>query len=461
MKRTLTAILRAAALGLLLAAITPGCSSLLDVDGYQKSSIELCDLLESCFAQGYQGCRGHVDDGLDAASSADRSEWLSAFVDNECTRQCSSARKCLDRLPVCNDTNEPCNNDEDCCQFLGGLSACKNTKTCCRPKGVACSGHADCCDDELCISGTCGGTQCKVIDAFCKSNGECCSKRCDPNTNQCVEGCLPDGFSCSPAGTDNADCCSNFCSPEGYCGKHECGRVGEGCDAGTPCCTDPVPLSCVPTSDPNKGVCNTEQCLPVDAPCLGGDCCAKGDDTDLYCASSGTCALCRKQGETCEPGKGCCGTLVCNPVDSTCTQCLQEGQPCDAAGQCCQGSVCDQVAHACKACSTSSCKTSADCCGGVQCIGGACQTQCQALDCTHTPCQSGGPLQQGACGADANVDSCINIICNTGIDPKTQAKVTTPDPYCCCQGWDALCAKTAAELAVKQGVSHCKLGCGL
>ena len=360
-----------------------GCSGLLGVDDYEKSSDALCGLLDRCYSDPLEGCRSHVDVSLDQADAGARALWLAQFSDLACLNQCSNARRCLDLSPLCQGNAEDCIQKEDCCGFVKGKADCKDGK-CCGSKGVKCDTNDDCCDQD-CAKGYCGGVACLELEAPCTNNSECCSGVCNDQFI-CAEICADDGFPCGADG----DCCNKYCD-NGICMGQGCTPLGAACDNIQPCCSDgSLDVQCLPSG--TKSYCTPTSCLTLDVPCAPGSQIA------------------------------CCDGLVCDPTRHTCgIQCGNAGSQCDKDGQCCSKTckpdgTCD--------CHDGACTTDDECCSG-KCIGFACAPSCKPVDTGHDACSVGGPL-------DVNNDPCAAAVCAS-------------DEFCCCLGWDELCVASALK----------------
>lgn len=388
------------ALGTLLGS----CSSLLGVDDYKSSSDDLCELLVACYD--FPACNQHVGGSLDAASATDRTAWLVAFSDEGCLLKCTSARKCLNIEPVCEDGGEGCSIPEQCCGFLTGQASCDQVN-CCRPQGVPCKiaeggpEQGDCCTGLTCSreTGTCGGTICRGVNQFCQNDFDCCTKAC--RDFKCAENlCAKAGEACEEPATP---CCDGQCGPNKRCG---CANENEACELDSDCCNgpgSPISLQCV--ADENGKFCRQDTCTPDEQPCqLDGDCCSLHCDTQQFLCGQ----PCQAVGADCQSDETCC-----------------TGQ-CGADGKC--------------ACSTEFCTQSSDCCevtpglNDGKCYGGVCHPACLPQSCDHGVCGTGGPL-------DPNDPSCSPATATDCVK-----KVCAGDPFCCCNGWDQYCAEDAVAL---------------
>jgi hypothetical protein len=336
-----------------------GCAGMLGVDDSSDVSVAFCDLLGRCYEGRPEGeCAERVGSALDDTDAARRSAWLRAFADSACLETCTSARVCLDRVPVCADG--ACALREDCCGFVTGRTDCDTAAgTCCRRKGNGCTSDDDCCPDaggcsEL--TGTCGGVICRPPEQPCLNDFECCTNRCDDGVCAATI-CVDDGFECD----EDEDCCNGSCPSEtGLCGISGCGDNGVACGEETPCCDG---LICF------LGVCSVGECYPENGDCV----------SDSQCCSN-----------FCDPLYYLCGVA-----------CKADGEACQLDPECCGGSCADGVCN--KACSTGTCVEDADCCSGT-CLGNVCKAACAPATCDHSACAVGGPLD-GAC------DGCAAQVC--------------------------------------------------
>lgn len=340
-----------------------GCAGVLGVDDTDDVSVAFCELLGRCYEGRPEAvCEERVGAALDGTDSAQRSAWLQAFADSACLETCTSARSCLDRVPVC--VADGCEQREDCCGFITGRTDCNvDERSCCRRKGNACRDDADCCPDAGGCSettGTCGGVVCKPPQDPCLNDYECCTGRCEDGACAATI-CADDGFECA----EDADCCNKSCPQETrLCGVTGCVDVGAACDENVPCCGE---LLCF------NGVCSESECYPENFDCVSDtQCCSGYCDQAFY-----LCGLpCKVDGEGCGSDPECCGDSC---VDGTCET----------------------------SCSDGACVEDSDCCSG-SCLGGVCLASCNQASCEHSACTVGSAL-------DGMCSPCIADVCS--VDP--------------------------------------------
>jgi hypothetical protein len=389
------------------------CSSLIGAEEYEDSGEAICEMMSYCYSEQDPSCARRVQQRLELSPRAIRSKWLSQLTDASCLQNCVAARKCLDLEPVCRKKAEECTRREHCCDFLNGTVACDGN--CCGARGASCTDDSDCCEGTGgCVQpfGTCGGVICRQLEAKCLNDFDCCSNNCGPD-GRCAEICSE--IHC----TQNADCCVGSCD-SGRCTK--CKPEGAVCQPGgtneQACCASPEsPLTCVETPDGLSRCGSQAGCMPPGAECVSSDrCCDEAPCVNGLCSKA-----CGLPGAACAEGEQpCCNSECTNGVCAK--TCADEGAGCASSLDCCSG-VCD--AGTC-ACSDDWCNSDDNCCNGV-CIGGACKPPCAPIDCQHSVCKLGAPMD-ASCGKD-----CIDQIC-------------LQDEYCCCGAWDALCVKLAFEL---------------
>lgn len=372
-------------------------------DDYKDSVEALCSIVDRCSDQG--GCQDRVQGKLDAATPEPWTQWLSDLGSHQCLEGCGNARRCLDTLPLCGDSQ--CARKEDCCGFISGRVDCDlGSGQCCKPAGVKCTSNDECCPGSgpcSLASGTCGGVVCKDTDQLCANSFECCSNVC--RDGKCSdEICGEKGFECAT----NDECCSGFCDAAtgtGRCAEPVCGIAGFTCAAASDCCSG---LFCAKIKGEVTGVCSTcESALPN-----GVDCGANADCCSGYCNES---------------------FFQCGD------KCAKQDEACAVNTDCCDG-VC--VMGVCQAKCPSTCVVNEDCCS-QKCVNSQCLPDCanKGSDvCTHNTCTIGAPL---------------NTICTTctasqgcTVSPECVKNVCDADPYCCCTSWDSLCVLEAHKDAL-------------
>jgi hypothetical protein len=381
----------AAALVTVLAA---SCVSVLGAGDYAGAATSLCDLLAQCYGgAAYPDCAERVASGLDGSDAELRAQFLGAFSDKDCLRNCSSARACLDLPPVCEDGGSACTQLEDCCGFTANASAC-GQGACCLPDGQACGPTSPCCSACNAVTGTCGAiAPCADVGASCERNSDCCSFNCSDNV--CALTCRREGENCDQPG----ECCTDRCV-DGFCA---CRDLDEACEFFEQCCTG--------YCNPDLGRCDVPTCGVLFEPCDNG-CCEPLACPFGYC--------CYPDGAECSTDPSLCCGQGCQ--DGLCCSLL--GQLCDDGSECCvgscNGSYCD--------CSPDGgpCAEDEDCCG-QSCKGDTCG--CNAPTC-HDGCVKHpsplSPANDCAGQAGAVTPACIEEVCSIA-------------PYCCCREWDAQC----------------------
>lgn len=391
---------------MLLALVTLGCSSMLDVEDYQSSPERLCELTSRCGGTGKNECTLEVDAALQSADVATRANWLAAFIDRRCGEGCTDARRCQDLLPLCHATGGKCERTEDCCGFLKGQGDCAPGLGCCLPKGVRCEFDEQCCDGQLCVAGagaepTCGGFECLGALQDCTEGPQCCTGIC--TGGKCAEEvCRGVGLECTAE-----ECCLGLTCLDGTCREPACLDPKATCnpdEEGTCCEGECIEL----TANPALGV-----CVEAGATCLAleYDCDPVNDGAALECCPGTRCS-----GETLK-----C-TALCAGVEAYCAR----------RSDCCTGTLCDEVTNRCAPCTNGYCENDSDCCSstcvkGSNATEGTCGPQCVApSSCTADPC-SVSTLPLDVSCPQAN---CVSDVC-------------TKDPYCCCTAWDAICVQHA------------------
>lgn len=394
------------------------CVGLFELDGYAGVAPELCDLLRTCYGDDfYADCLARVSARLRDADEATRAAYLQSFADDRCLETCTSARRCLDAAPLCDAHGGTCGQDEHCCGFLVGQTAC-GTQGCCASDGVACSVDGDCCESR-CEAGICGGVACLEPGESCDEDFECCTEIC--LRGQCsLNTCLPDGSEC----IESAECCNGFCDGN-ICREPECKPEGRPCASPDECCGG----NCIPSDDSELGgVCSFGECLPSNAACEvrpeAFPCCAGSCDPDF-----GRCTEdCARVGEACLDVP-CCGGSECSD-DGSCS-CLLDGVPCTDSKECCSG-VCS-ANFVCEG--TTACQPGGTMCGGTDtCCSKRCLNQicCFSPQC-HDPCVVGPPLSLN-CVANGDPMSCVAQVCGQ-------------EPSCCCNTWEKKCVDLYASCA--------------
>jgi hypothetical protein len=392
-----------------LSITSASCVGVIDLNDYGGAANELCELLEQCFGtDAYGGCREHVNQGLDNADADQRGNWLQGSGD-DCLRDCTSAKACLDSVPVCHAPSAGCGQLEHCCGFTVSDVSCQEGR-CCMGDGEFCTDDAECCTSCDTTTNTCGGAApCANVGQPCSEDGACCSNNCLDDV--CVEKCRAPNESC----TDPGQCCSEICTG-GVC---RCGSTGDSCAFPEQCCNGQC--------NPQTGQCEDTVCGVVGEPCVVG-CCSW-----LSCNNmSDQCCTNNLQG--CGSDEECCGGRCLNQAC-----CADFGTPCNDSGECCRGACSSNGACVCVP-EGGSCDIDNDCCAGRICRDNLCVEDCAVAGC-HSACEIGPPLstQDGTSCNDSNANpECISDICSIA-------------PDCCCKAWDALCVAHYNNLTKSSG----------
>jgi hypothetical protein len=440
MGASLRAILRTLLGAAVIAAASvtaASCVGLHQLDGYNNAISQLCAKLTECFDDSYYpACAPNSETRLGAAGAAERANWLTQYADSNCLENCTNARSCIDRSPVCAMQGSGCGQKEECCGFTKGKGDCTGS-SCCTPDGVACGDSSQCCQSD-CIDGLCGGFACLESGAACSAGEECCTLICEPSTGTCADQtCFPPDSQCS----DNFQCCTGFCSGagadiSGVCAEPICAPVGDDCQTAEDCCQD----YCVLIPRTGQSVCSDAPCVPNGILCNKADECCSGfcNPDDGRCGLADDCLPVGSVG--CEDTR-CCVPLKCagttNNGDPSC--CSPEAAKCDNNSDCCSGDCTIDFTCSCDGgqpgdgCSTSSPDA---CCSGACGTDGVC---CEVPGCTHDVCIPGPPLDPtcacSSCPVDPNAPPCIAAICATPGFEK-----------CCCHGWDQSCVDQVQQI---------------
>jgi len=172
-----------------------------------------------------------------------------------------------------------------------------------------------------------------------------------------------------------------------------------------------------------SGTCDHDVCTegtPLDPEC--GACAAAVCAVDDFCCSNMWDGVCVNAVEdecagSCDGGGGGCDHGQC-----------EEGEPLDPTCGVCVSAICSADPFCCQTAWDATCVNAvADECGG-DCGGG---------ECSHSPCQQGGPLPD-------DCSPCASDVCNA-------------DDFCCSTDWDGLCVDQAIDLCaecVEGGCAH-------
>jgi hypothetical protein len=228
-----------------------------------------------------------------------------------------------------------CENSLDCC----GLMQCNDGMCSCSREGSFCLDSSECCDGFVCDFFQCrmetAETMCKEGREACTSGSECCSGLACSETR--TEPTAPPVRQCCSGGgtscTTHEDCCGQMNCEDGEC---QCVTETGLCDRDIECCNGeggPM-LACITGSCEVAEGCQreTQTCDPL----VLGSCCAQlRCDTSRRESASRCCA---DQGNRCRSSSECCGGMQC--MNEEC-QCIAQGQTCDGmATICCEGLSC-------------------------------------------------------------------------------------------------------------------------
>jgi hypothetical protein len=357
-----------------------------------------------------------------------------------CSQTCGANGTCTPLSTTCSTIGNACSSSAACCSDLCSGGTCQASSFCVQPDD-ACAADGDCCTGTCTIPGghtigTCaasapsGPANCGLVDGqLCggtgfdggavfidsglpKCGGPCCSRACAPWGPTGVLVCQP-ASGCKPVGDiclADSDCCGSTGLPGGSSKPVTCDMGGGG-----PVGICRLPMGCKPNGDVCKlatmscnsscdccaGNCETEDTCKQDnvgvPRCTGAQCVGAGSS----CASSADCC----NGAPCVPNPGgmppfVCYAQSCVPVCGACTN----------NGDCCPGTACDvpqgSTHGTCGPCGGTSgdggttgdgglvvgdggyadagcalygqvCTVSSDCCYGVTCNSGHCDTPAQ------------------------------------------------------------------------------------
>lgn len=386
---------RAAALVLGACLTLAGAASCRDV--VSGSSLDatqaLCSTLQDCYGQERYSC-SELDLAVTNANDDDVSSFLTTFVAEDCSAQCSTALNCLDNAVFCVSGAEVCASTENCCDWSRGLTSCKGG-SCCKNDGVRCDDSSDCCENN-CIGGFCGGYECFENDRPCAFDAECC-------TSNCTE--------------------------EGRCDTSSCTQLGQPCISQSECCQleDPdengdLPIAiCVAKDGASQSTCELvteEECALAQQPCAleptpGSTPCCDGlecrpslDSQFAFCVEPGGC---NPNGFDCAVDADCCApSAVCvlGPNVSICVDNLD----CEKAGN--------------------SCIDNGECCSGECSASGFCQ-QGSGVVCENVERSCHSPLQTGPVITEDETCSYLPDECLSA--------VLEADVFCRCNSWDTTC----------------------
>ena len=383
---------------------------------------------ECCSNNCYQGSCQPPPCTADYASCSSNAQCCGG----QCGSTDAGASTCVPLSTTCSTLGNPCNpadggNVTCCSHFCGPLGFCAQPSYC-GQTGDVCASAADCCGGictkptttslyGLCAQPPSGGAQCSQVD------GVVCA-----STNPVADGGIV--YTDSGIPQCGGDCCSRSCAPYGptsvlICQPASgCHPVGDLCYKDDDCCggqgggkKDAGVTVCLNATDGGPGVCsNPTGCKP------NGDICRlqtnQCNATDVCCSGN------VQQFDTCHqdnlgvPRCSYAGDAGCIPVDA--------GTQCSSSADCCNLNPCvsdGDGGFTCypQACvpTTGPCTTDSDCCVGGHCYipGGKTTGTCQPLSDGGTP-DSGPPcaLYGQLCTVDdAGVSNCCNgVPCTNG-----------------------------------------------
>jgi hypothetical protein len=355
-----------------------------------------------------------------------------------CSQTCGTGGTCTPLNTTCSTIGNACSSGASCCSGLCSGGTCQESSFCAQA-GDACAANGDCCTGSCTIAagqtiGTCaasapsGPANCGMVDGqLCGGSGadggavyldsglptcggSCCSRACAPWGPTGVLVCQP-ASGCHPVGdlcTVDADCCGSSGLPGGSNKPVTCdtsaGPIGVcrnpmGCKPNGDVCKLAT-MSCNSSCDCCAGNCENEDTCKQDnvgvPRCTGAQCVGPG----TACASSADCC----NGAPCVPAPG--GTFVCYA-----SSCVPACGGCSNNADCCPGSACDipqgSTHGTCGPCGVGSgdggttagdggtllgdggsydagcslygqiCSTASNCCNGVPCTGGRCESPIQ------------------------------------------------------------------------------------
>jgi hypothetical protein len=358
-----------------------------------------------------------------------------------CSQTCGSNGTCTPLDTKCSTVGNVCSSSAACCSGLCSGGTCQASSFCVQPgdacaaSGDCCTGSCTIAAGQT--IGTCAGSapggpaNCGLVDgqlcggsgpdggaSFIDSGlptcgGACCSRACAPWGPTGVLVCQP-ASGCHPVGDlclVDADCCGSSGLPGGSAKPVTCDTSGGGpvgiCRNPMGCKPDGdvcklATMSCNSSCDCCSGNCETEDTCKQDnvgvPRCTGAQCLGPGS----ACASSADCC----NGAPCVPVPG--GTFVCDG-----SSCVPACGACSNNADCCPGTACDipqGSAHGtCGPCGGTGgpdggggpgdggspggdggtpgdagcalygqiCSTASDCCNGVPCTGGRCESPIQ------------------------------------------------------------------------------------
>ena len=382
---------------------------------------------------------------------------------------------------ACGDDGQPCCQGANPC-ISGSLVCMMATNTCgqlppCGDEGTPCCEDSSCSGALKCVGGSC------IVDTECGGDGEaCCTHNvcnstliCDGTSHTCVappSGCGQEGQMCCTT-TAEGECvgslnceaatCSDCHGPSGIClfssqccngatcrfaswGLHCCVGSGATCVNSTDCCGL---MSCV------DGMCQGEMNGGL---CVDDSSCAEGFHCEIPFCRADAEVMCVGQGEACSDTETCCTGLTCqNQLDSD-SCCVAGEGACHLSTDCCGEMACEDGQCVCgdegDICNTAN---GADCCEGLSCFAGTCQSADSCLGFAET------------CTSDT--ECCGTLSCERAVPGGTEKQCCSresvhcfSDEECCGEmtcGADGLCKKRESGESCASAfecVSDCSMG---
>jgi hypothetical protein len=343
-----------------------------------------------------------------------------ATIGNACTTgaQCCSglcSGGTCQSSSFCVQPGDACATNADCCTGACTIASGQTIGTC---AGTPPSGAANCglVDGQLCGGTTADGGVAYLDSGLPTCGGPCCSRACAPWGPTGVLVCQP-ASGCHPVGdlcTTDTDCCGATGLPGGSGKPVTCDLSGGG----------PVGICRLPQGcKPNGDVCKL-QTMSCNSSC---DCCAGNCETMDTCKQDNmgvprcTGVQCVGPGASCASSADCCNGTPCvpnpggNPPYVCYAQaCVPKCGSCTNNADCCPGTACDipqgSTQGTCGPCGGGAppdagpppadggtivpdggasypdagcalygqvCTTSADCCYGIPCTNGHCESPIQ------------------------------------------------------------------------------------
>ena len=316
-----------------------------------------------------------------------------------------------------------CTSDADGCTSWELVETCSKEQTCNSKQGKCLGDCKDACTagDKKCADG--GIATCETVNSGCTVWGnpvDCGeNKRCDAETQKCVDGCVDECLSgemkCTNGGMKTCGQYDNDACTE-WSASEPCG-TGKKCSDDEKSCVN----ACGDACKPGEMKCDGEtlkQCKLDDDACPTWSTIETCSEGTVCNATRGSCS--EPCGDNCNPGTYTCdeATLkVCEIDDDECpswnvAKTCDEGTQCDAAaGQCTEacGEKCNAGVYKCDGSALKQCKTNDNGCTSWEVI-----TTCN----TNQTCSS----EQGKC-----LTNCTNA-CTPGevkcIADNGQSKLT-------------------------------------